>query len=266
MGLVSVWKGFFSAPGSGTKNSPFGTEALWGVEFTPAFPDADGCALKNSKICWRIEVLYRLREGKLLFVLLVLFPLLIRPQFTCADPSIQTNPKALIQSGTERALQILHESQKGHAPSLRQRKGEILSIVSEYFNFEEMAKRALGRPWKEQTPDKRQEFAQLFKQLLFNTYINRLENYTGSNEKVLYDSEKLDGDYALVKTHILYQGNDIDIEYRLHRDAGEWKVYDVVVEGISFVDNYRGQFSSILTNESFDSLLTRLRQKIVESN
>jgi len=139
--------------------------------------------------------------------------------------------------------------------------------VSEYFNFEEMAKRALGRPWKDQTPDKRQEFSQLFKQLLFNTYINRLENYTGSNERVFYDSEKLDGDYALVKTHILYQGNNnISIDYRLHADGERWKVYDVVVEGISFVDNYRGQFASILTNESFDSLLKRLRQKVAESS
>jgi phospholipid transport system substrate-binding protein len=174
---------------------------------------------------------------------------------------------ALIQSGTERALQILHESQMGQAPSLRQRKHEILDIVSEYFNFEEMARRALGRPWKDQTPDNRQEFAQLFKQLLFNTYINRLENYTGSNEKVFYDSEKLDGDYALVKTHILYQGNNnISIDYRLHSDGERWKVYDVVVEGISFVDNYRSQFASILTNESFEVLLRKLRQKVAESS
>ncbi|MGA2400107.1 MAG: ABC transporter substrate-binding protein, partial [Syntrophobacteraceae bacterium] len=86
-------------------------------------------------------------------------------------------------------------------------------------------------------------------------------------ERVYYDSEKLDGDYALVKTHVFYHGNDnISIEYRLHRDGGQWKVYDVVVEGISYVDNYRGQFSSILTNESFDSLLRRLRQKVDESS
>ena len=193
--------------------------------------------------------------------------LLVFPHFIRAALPGQSNPMALIQSGTEKALQILHETQKGQAPSLRQRKNEILEIVSEYFNFEEMAKRALGRPWKDQTSDKRQEFAQLFKQLLFNTYINRLENYTGSNERVFYDSEKLDGDYALVKTHILYQGNNnIAIDYRLHYDGERWKVYDVVVEGISFVDNYRGQFASILTNESFDSLLRKLRQKVAESS
>ena len=212
-------------------------------------------------------MLFRLKEGKFFFVLVVLFLLLVFSQFTCAAAPSQSNPKALIQSGTEKALQTLHESESGQAPSLRQRKNEILNDVNEYFNFEEMAKRALGRPWKDQTLDKRQEFVQLFKQLIFNTYINRLENYTGSKERVFYDSEKLDGDYAIVKTHIIYQGNNnIEIEYRLHRDVGKWKVYDVVVEGISIVENYRSQFSSILTNESFDSLLGRLRQKIVESN
>lgn len=208
----------------------------------------------------------RLKEGKFFFVLGVLL-LLVSPPFIRAALPGQQNPMALIQSGTESALRILHESQRRQAPSLRQRKDEILAIVNEYFNFDEMAKRALGRPWKEQPPEKRQEFAQLFKQLLFNTYINRLDNYTGSNERVFYDSEKLDGDYAIVKTHILYQGNNnIPIEYRLHRDGGRWQVYDVLVEGISFVDNYRGQFGSILTNESFDSLLIRLRQKVDQSS
>jgi phospholipid transport system substrate-binding protein len=212
-------------------------------------------------------VLFRLKEGKFFFVLVVLSLPLVFSQLTCADVPSQSNPKALIQSGTEKALQTLHESVSGQAPSLRQRKNEILNDVNEYFNFEEMAKRALGRPWKDQTLDKRQEFVQLFKQLIFNTYINRLENYTGSKERVFYDSEKLDGDYAIVKTHIIYQGNNnIEIEYRLHRDVGKWKVYDVVVEGISIVENYRSQFSSILTNESFDSLLGRLRQKIDQPN
>jgi phospholipid transport system substrate-binding protein len=193
-------------------------------------------------------------------VLLLLF---VCPQFIWAALPSQSNPMSLIQSGTARAIEILHQSQMGQAPSLRQRKDEILVIVSEYFNFEEMAQRALGRPWKDQPPVKRQEFAQLFKQLLFNTYINRLEKYTVTNDRVFYDSEKLDGDYALVKTHIRYQGNsDIAIDYRLHCVGGQWRVYDVVVEGISIVENYRSQFASLLTNGSFDSLLQKLREKI----
>jgi phospholipid transport system substrate-binding protein len=189
------------------------------------------------------------------------------PQLLCSAFQVQQGPMALIQDGTEKTLQILHETQKEKAPSLRQRKDEILVVVSEYFSFEEMAKRALGRPWKEQPPAKCQEFAGLFKQILFNTYVGRLENYTGSNEQVFYDFEQLSGDYAFVKTHILCRGNNnISIEYRLRRDNGQWKVYDVVVEGISFVENYRGQFASILANESFDSLLKRLHQKVDESS
>jgi phospholipid transport system substrate-binding protein len=238
--------------------------------------------LKNSKIFSnRQRVSRRFNKGKLRVVLLLVASFsgpttfsgalasssAEAPQLICSAARAQQDPMALIQSGTEKALRILHDSQTGQTPSLRQRKGEILAVVSEYFSFEEMAKRSLGRRWKEQPSDKCEEFTRLFKQLLFNTYISRIENYTGSNEQVFYDYQKLDGDYALVKAHILSQGNDnISIEYRLHRDGEQWRVYDVAVEGISFVDNYRSQFSSILTNESFDSLLVRLHQKVDESH
>lgn len=207
-----------------------------------------------------------MREGKFFFISGALL-VLVSMYAICAAGTDQSSPMGLVRNGTEKVLRILRESHGGQAPSLRQRKGEILIIVADYFNFEEMAKRALGRPWKEQSPERLQEFTYLFKMLLFNTYINRLDNYSSSNERALYDSEKLDGDYALVKTRILYQGNDsITIDYRLRQDRGQWKVYDVVVEGISFVDNYRSQFSSILANESFDSLLRKLRLKVDESN
>lgn len=172
-------------------------------------------------------------------------------------------PLVVIQSGTEKALDILHSSKAGQAPSLKARKGEILKIVDEYFNFHEMAKRALGRPWKEQPPEKQKEFVELFKQLLFNSYVDKVESYTGANERFAYDEEKIEGDYALVKTRVLgYKDSDVRVDYRLRFDGGTWKVYDVVVEGISLVNNYREQFSSILTNESFDSLLKRMRQKV----
>ena len=139
-------------------------------------------------------------------------------------------------------------------------------MVNHYFNFEEMARSALGHPWKEQPPEKRKEFTRLFTQLLFNTYVDRLQNYTGSNEKVFYDSQQVDGDYAVVKTHVLYQGNNASLDYRLHMANGKWKVYDVVIEGISLVENYRSQFSSILANDSFDSLLQKLRAKVQQSS
>ncbi|MFZ2445570.1 MAG: ABC transporter substrate-binding protein [Syntrophobacteraceae bacterium] len=201
------------------------------------------------------------REGKTRFfrILVICFIFVIAPQWTiAAAPS----PVAVIQSGTDRALKIIRSSRKGEAPALRLRKAEIFNIVDEYFNFEEMAKRALGRPWKDQSQDKRREFVDLFKQLLFNTYISRVESYTGSNEQILYDSEKIDGDYAVVKTHVVASSQNYLIEYRLRLVGDEWKAYDVIVEGVSFVDNYRSQFTSILANESFDSLLRKMREKV----
>jgi phospholipid transport system substrate-binding protein len=173
-----------------------------------------------------------------------------------------SSPLMIVRDGTDQALKILRETQAG-GPPLRQRKSEIETIVSKYFNFDEMARRALGRPWKDQSAAKQQEFVKLFKDLLFNTYVDRVQSYTGTNEKITYDNEKIDGEYAVVKTRIRgYKDTDVQVDYRLRRDKDSWMVYDVVVEGVSFVDNYRGQFSSILANESFDSLLRRLQDKI----
>lgn len=186
---------------------------------------------------------------------------------TAAPAAADQGPLQVIQSGTDRALDIIHSSKSGKAPSIRQRRAEILSIVDEYFDFSEMAKRALGRPWKDQSPDKQKEFVSLFKQLLFNTYVDRVETYTGSNEKVVYDVQEVKGDYAFVKTRIInYQDTDVAVDYRLKEEKGNWKVYDVIVEGVSLVSNYRSQFTSILANESFDALLVKLRQKTTEWN
>ena len=196
----------------------------------------------------------------------MLLLLLVTPCMACAAVPDRSSPLALIQNGTQQALEILHQSESGQAAPLKQRKDHILKVVDQYFSFEEMAKRALGHPWKEQTLEKRREFASLFKQLLFNTYVDRLQNYTGANEKISYDSQQVEGDYAVVRTHVLYEGKNAALDYRLHRDNGEWKVYDVVIEGISLVENYRSQFSSILANESFNALLEKLREKVHQSN
>jgi phospholipid transport system substrate-binding protein len=175
------------------------------------------------------------------------------------------SPLELIQSGTDRALQIIRSAHSGSAPSLRERRAEILQIIDEYFDFGEMARRALGRPWKEQSPQNQQEFLSLFKQLLFNNYAGRVESYTGTNEQLVYDDQKIEGEYALVKTRVLnYRNTNIQLDYRLKLTNGQWKVYDVVAEGVSLVDNYRGQFNSILASKPFDTFLSQLREKVAE--
>jgi phospholipid transport system substrate-binding protein len=202
---------------------------------------------------------YRLRDPKFIWTTAFFLTLLFSQSALAAAGS----PLQVVKSGTERALTILKSSQTPGSQGLRPKRDEILTVVDEYFNFEEMGRRSLGRPWKDQPADKRQEFIRLFKNLLFNTYIDRVETYTISNEQISYDSEKIDGDYAVVKTRVLnYKDSDIQIDYRLHLEGGVWRVYDVVAEGVSFVDNYRSQFASILANEPFDGLLKKLRDKV----
>jgi phospholipid transport system substrate-binding protein len=205
-------------------------------------------------------VLLHFRESGFLMSLLAAWMLLIFPKTTLAAAS---TPIEVIQSGTDKVLTILRQSEPGQPYPLRQREGEILDIVSNYFNFDEMSRRALGKPWKQQSIENRQEFAKLFKKLLFNTYVDRMENY--NNEKIFYDSQKVENDFALVKTYFIHQNENIPIDYRLRKEEGRWQVYDVLVGGISYIDNYRSQFASILANQSFDFLLGMLRQKVERS-
>jgi phospholipid transport system substrate-binding protein len=205
-------------------------------------------------------------QNKLDFITLRSALLVVSALLLVASSGFAANsPLELIQSGTDRALQIIRSAHSGTAPNLRERRAEILQIVDEYFDFGEMAKRSLGRPWKEQSRQRQQEFVDLFKQLLFNNYVGRVENYTGTNERFVYDEQKIEGDYALVKTRVLdYKNTNVQLDYRLRLINGQWKVYDVVVEGVSLVDNYRGQFNSILANKSFDSLLGQLQEKVAD--
>lgn len=199
----------------------------------------------------------RLKGSRFLVESFLLVILLVIPQWTWAAGE---SPMSVIRSGSEKVLTILRQSERGQAPSLRQREGEVLQIVSKYFDFEQMSKMALGYPWKQQSPEKRREFSDLFKKLLFNTYVDRMEHY--HNEKIVYDSQAINGSLAVVKTHFLSNGENIGIDYRLSLEGQQWKVYDVVVEGISYDDNYRAQISAILANNSFDTLLGMLRAKV----
>ncbi len=194
---------------------------------------------------------------KILIVFIIVFSF---PSFSRGAGS---NPLAVVKSGTDRAIDILKSQSAKNGASLRDRKDEILTIVDEYFSFQAMARRALGRAWKDQSPDKQKEFVALFKQMLFNTYIGRVESFTYSDQKVAYDEEKIEGKYALVKTRVIgFKDADVEVNYRLELENGQWKVYDVVVEGISFINNYRQQFDSILANESFDKVLMQMREKV----
>lgn len=202
----------------------------------------------------------RLAAGMLGLVVFLTYPFL-------SAKADSPSPLQVIQSGSERGLQIIKSSLFEGGPGLQQRRDEILKIVEEYFDFNELAKRALGRHWKGLAPDKRERYVQLFKQLLFNTYVRRIEASATPTTTIRYERQMIEGRYAVVKTRAVGANQpDVEIDYKLLLSGGQWKVYDVIIEGISLVDNYRQQFSSILDSESFESFLKRLSEKIKEGS
>lgn len=123
-----------------------------------------------------------------------------------------------------------------------------------------MAKRSLALFWKQRTPEEKKGFVSLYSDLLERSYIKKIENY--SDEKIIYTDEKIDDGYAIVKTKIITKRNvEIPIEYKLLKKNNKWDVYDVVIEGVSLVNNYRNQFSKIIRTSSYEELVKRMQNK-----
>lgn len=175
----------------------------------------------------------------------------------------ESRPLDVIKSGTQRVLDILKDCKPGETIRVAEHRDEIEEIVAEYFDFDEMSIRVLGRHGKSFTPEQKKEFRDLFKKLLFNTYVDRYETYTCGNEQVIYEGETVKEPYALVKTIFKgYKDSNVIIEYRLKKRPDGWKVYDVVIEGVSLVQNYRSQFNDILVKQGAEDLLKKLREKV----
>ena len=140
---------------------------------------------------------------------------------------------------------------------------ELRRIATDLFDFQEISRRARSRHWAGRTRAEQAEFVGLFTDLLERSYVGKIEAYSG--EKIVYTGESVDGDYASVRSRILTKRrNDTSLDYRLHRINGRWKVYDVLIDGVSFVSTYRSEFNRIIQAASYDELLERLRKKQIE--
>jgi len=170
-------------------------------------------------------------------------------------------PMEKIRQTTDKIIAILTDPSLKGPEKEPERSRQIRRAVDERFDWEEMSLRTLARNWKDRTQAERSEFIGLFGNLLERTYLDKVESYSG--EKVLYVDEKTQGDYALVTVKIItQQQTDIQVQYRLKRKGSEWLVYDISIEGVSLVNNYRKQFSSILAQSSYKDLVDRLRAKV----
>jgi phospholipid transport system substrate-binding protein len=171
------------------------------------------------------------------------------PLRACAEA-----PTASIRETVDKVLAIL----KDQSVITRQERRKILrEVIHARFDFTEMAKRSLGAIWRQRTPNEQQEFVEVFVELLKDAYLTQIESYGG--EKILYLGETREGSYADVKTKIVSKKPaEFSVNYKLHLTNGEWKVYDVVVENISIVNNYRSQFSRIISKSSDEELLRKM--------
>lgn len=169
-------------------------------------------------------------------------------------------PTEQLRSHVDRVLKTLEDPDLRQEARARDRRAQIRKIAEGIFDFSETAKRSLGRHWVTRTPAERQEFVQLFSDLLERSYLSKIETYGG--EKIQYLADSIDGENAVVKTKIVTKGGqDIPVDYKMLRRNDRWLVYDVAIEGVSLVANYRTQFNKIIRTSSYQELVKRLKTK-----
>ncbi|HEX9145281.1 MAG TPA: ABC transporter substrate-binding protein [Candidatus Binatia bacterium] len=161
----------------------------------------------------------------------------------------------------DQVLEILNNPKLKSQSAKEERRSRLRQVIYPRFDFVEMGRRALGPTWQRVTPGEQQEFLKLFTQLLEESYVRNIEAYGG--EKILYGREIQEQEFAEVDTKIISPKNEeFAVNYKLHELNGDWKVYDVMIENVSIVNNYRSQFSRILAKSSFAELLDRIREKL----
>jgi len=157
---------------------------------------------------------------------------------------------------------ILDILKKGDTMDKAARRSAMEAIIDERFDFRAMSQRTLATNWKKASDAEKQEFTDLFKQLIQSSYVGKLEAYT--NETVEYVAEKAKGRKALVETMIKTASADIPLNYKMYSKDGNWLVYDVIIEGVSLISNYRSSYQTIVKQEGFDGLMAKMKAKIKE--
>ena len=173
--------------------------------------------------------------------------------------SFAEKPMEQIKSTVERHTQLLQEARADLSASKAETAQAIRENLLPRFDFAEMAKQSLGRYWKK-LDGRQAEFVSTFTDFVGSSYMATLESYRG--EKIVYLRERVDQDLAQVDTQVVMsKGDPLPVTYRLHLMADDWKIYDVVIDNISLVGNFRSQFSRTLAHASFDELLRKMREK-----
>jgi phospholipid transport system substrate-binding protein len=169
-------------------------------------------------------------------------------------------PTDQLRTQIDRVIKTLEDPALQKEGRVLERRKAVRKIAEEIFDFGETAKRSLARHWQTRSPAEREEFVGLFADLLERSYMSKVELFNG--ERITYTGETIDGDLALVRTRIITkQGTEIPVDYRLHKKNDKWLVYDVIIEGVSLIANYRTQFNKIIQTSSYEELVKKMKTK-----
>ena len=176
------------------------------------------------------------------------------------SPAWAGPPTDTLREYTEAVQKVLDDPALKAEDRRHERRAAVRKLAIEAFDVQETARRALGPHWQQRTPAEREEFVQLFADLLERTYIARLDEYGG--ERIRYVGESIDGELATVRARIVTRaGVEVPVESRMVRRGERWLIYDVLIENVSLVANYRSQFDRIVRSSSYEELVRRLKQK-----
>lgn len=179
------------------------------------------------------------------------------------EPAIAGPPTEAMKGTIDEVLRILANKEFKQPSKVEERRSLLEKVIGDRFDYEELTERALGKHWKGVSPDQRKEVVDLFRSLLIKTYANRIESYSGEGVQYLRERvEHIEGkEHAEVLTKILSEKSALRADYQLIHKAGDWRVYDVKIEDVSLVRNFRSQFDRVIEKSSFAGLLEELREK-----
>jgi phospholipid transport system substrate-binding protein len=179
---------------------------------------------------------------------------------TAAAPACAGTPTDQVREYTDAVIKILEDPTLKAEDRKPERRAAVRKVAAEVFDVQETARRALGPHWQQRTPQQREEFVQLFAELLEQTYISKIDLFGG--ERLRFTEEKVDGENAIVRAKVMTrQQAEVPVEARMLRKGDRWLIYDILIENISLVGNYRAQFDRIIRTSSYEDLVKRLRTR-----
>ena len=176
------------------------------------------------------------------------------------EPAWAGPPTEQLRGQMDRVIKVLEDPELKRDGRRVERRAAIRRLANDVFDFNETARRSLGQHWQARTPVEREQFVKLYADLLERSYIGKIELYSG--ERILFLGDTIERDQATVRTRLVTKaGTEIPVDYRMHRVGERWRSYDVAIEGVSMVANYRAQFNKIIQASGYQGLVSKLTEK-----